>query len=237
MPEISVAAAKLLGEVASCPNVARCLGGDSSHPCFKVVQAQGVDRARHQVPEPWNGHLETAPMLVLGLNPAYNSAEASFPTEQAHQGELLTFFEDRFRDSNERSKTWLGIRRIMDELLGRAAEPGVDFSLTEVVRCKSNRAVGARQAASTCTAMYLERTLSLSPARVIVALGVDARRTLTNLTGTPCDLGLTAVRGLAGRDRLVVAVGHPTGPEQRLRLLTTSELGRVQQAVSGSANS
>jgi hypothetical protein len=119
----------------------------------------------------------------------------------------------------------------MDELLGRPASPGVDFSLTEVVRCKSNGGVGVRRAAATCTSMYLQRTLSLSPASVIVALGAYPRRTLSSLAGISCDLGLTPVRDLAGRDRLVVAVGHPTGPEPRRGVLTPTELDRVRQAV------
>jgi uracil-DNA glycosylase len=222
---------ELLGEITACPNVARCLDGDSSHPCFEVVRAQGVDRADHQVPEPWNGHLERAPMLVLGMNPAYNPSENAYPTETASGVELMSFFEDRFRDSNERSRTWLGLRRTMDELLGRPADPGIDFSLTEVVRCKSNNGVGVRRAAPTCTSMYLQRTLSLSPAPVIVALGAHPRRTLSGLAGVSCDLGMTAIRDLAGRDRLVVAVGHPTGPEPRRGVLTPSELDQVRRAV------
>jgi hypothetical protein len=61
--------------------------------------------------------------------------------QAATADELIEFFEHRFRDSNERSRTWLGLRRIMDELLGRPA-------------------VRVRRAAPTCTSMFLQRAIS-----------------------------------------------------------------------------
>jgi hypothetical protein len=75
------------------------------------ARAQGVDRASHQVPEPWHGHLEKAPMLVVAMNPAYNPSENSYPTKAASAAQMISFFEDSLGDSNERSRTWLDLRK------------------------------------------------------------------------------------------------------------------------------
>jgi hypothetical protein len=67
----------LLLEIVRCPNVQACLADpEKKHPCRKIVQSQGEKAAEHfQVPEPWSGHLETAPILFLSSNPSISQDE------------------------------------------------------------------------------------------------------------------------------------------------------------------
>src|SRR5436190_1404964 len=72
------AARKLFLEIARCDVMSRCLAGESL-PCAKVALSQcrtldvkarmHVWRRMHHLPEPWVGHLESAPLLFLSSNP------------------------------------------------------------------------------------------------------------------------------------------------------------------------
>src|SRR5438876_620822 len=77
----------LLREIAHCPVVESCAsGGSQHHPCAEVVLHQwrsvsDAERVRrwkreHHVPEPWVGHIETAPLLFLSSNPSLWSVRA-----------------------------------------------------------------------------------------------------------------------------------------------------------------
>jgi len=81
VPHGSDATARHLVTIARCPNLAACLdGGVPGHPCAAIVlnQWDGVSREErlgrwreaHQLPEPWDGHLETAPILFVSSNPS-----------------------------------------------------------------------------------------------------------------------------------------------------------------------
>lgn len=72
---------ELLLEIASCPIVKSCLlERESVHRCAEIVRYQWAEvsieerlafwEREHQVPEPWVGHLEQAPILFLSSNPS-----------------------------------------------------------------------------------------------------------------------------------------------------------------------
>jgi hypothetical protein len=74
----------LLTTIARCPVVEMCLNDRAAtHPCSQIVLHQWPNvpfeerLARwpdeHQVPEPWVGHLDTAPLLFLSSNPSLGS--------------------------------------------------------------------------------------------------------------------------------------------------------------------
>jgi len=76
---------------------------------------------------------------------------------------------------------WAGVRARAAELYGvrnRSVKPGIDFAITEVVRCKSRAEVGVPQALSTCLQRHFARTLSQSPAVVVVILGETAAKAI-----------------------------------------------------------
>ena len=53
---------ELLLAITRCPELGKARA-DSRHPCRSVVCAQGSDD--YHVPEPWQGHIETAPILFI----------------------------------------------------------------------------------------------------------------------------------------------------------------------------
>jgi hypothetical protein len=88
----STEAFELANEIAHCPAMVQCLKGHS-HFCSTVVLEQWPDANavekrlyrwpfQHLVPEPWTGHLQTAPLLFVASNPAggaVTDADPPFP--------------------------------------------------------------------------------------------------------------------------------------------------------------
>lgn len=159
----------------------------------------GADIAgRWLVPEPWNGHLGNAPLLFIGQNPSASFREnypslAQTPSTSAMQEYFDTRFDGlairegtrvKLKDEGKGSD-YAGPNRFLSYLVqiaaqlhGRPAKPGIDYALTEGVRCKSKDAIGVELAVGTCARRYMRETLALSPANVIVCLGAIARQSL-----------------------------------------------------------
>ena len=93
----------LFWEIIDCPRVMSASG-----QCSSIISLQ--NRCNFQVPEPWNGDIENAKILILGLNPALDIAEL-FPSYDLCSGAwnvmcakgykwtdpvVETFFEDRY---------------------------------------------------------------------------------------------------------------------------------------------
>lgn len=93
----------LFWEIIDCPRVMSASG-----PCSSIISLQ--NRCNFQVPEPWNGDIENAKILILGLNPALDVAEL-FPSYDLCSGAwnvmcakgykwtdpvVEKFFEDRY---------------------------------------------------------------------------------------------------------------------------------------------
>ena len=218
---------ELLLEIARCPIAQRCLDGDFGHPCSTVVHAQHVDRDGFHVPEPWNGAIDTAPILFVSWNPSFNPNER-FPTPGWADADIVEFFRKRFEHTNQNSQTWKEIRTIATRLLRRTPQPGLDYAVTDIVRCKSTKGLGAREALNDCSGRYLRRTLGLSPARVVVALGRDARRSLAAHFGVPTQLGAYPIAE-NGRQRVVALLGAPGSSEPRH--LDADALGLAHRAL------
>ncbi len=104
----------LLRKITHCPNITYCYTKLlDSHPCSKIISVQSTyPRAldRHQVPEPWSGDIEHAPILSLASNPAIDEREEiplwGWPSE-----EIEDFFLHRYQDGR---KQWIknGIRSL-----------------------------------------------------------------------------------------------------------------------------
>ena len=118
-----------------------------------------------QIPEPWNGDIENAPILFVGLNPGFLDVEL-YPKlgnqywTQANgvfdQAKVEDFFEHRFNSSHKyvqypnktkialggykglKGRTfWAYVKSIADKIMNGQSTPGVDFAITEIVHCKS----------------------------------------------------------------------------------------------------
>jgi uracil-DNA glycosylase len=149
------------------------------------------------VPEPWNGNLAEAPILFIGQNPSANHEE-EYPVDDGEgvnfaDDELFAFFNERFEPSTPgcitdgsrvpltdgqpgRSNQFLTrVKKVAKQILNREPQPGIDYAITEAVRCKAAKATGVERALSTCAKFYLAETLRLSGAKVVICLGTKAR--------------------------------------------------------------
>jgi hypothetical protein len=226
---------RLLIEIARCPIAVGCKNGKlpANHPCRPVVDVQRhVPRDRHQVPEPWNGHLTRAPILFVSSNPSISDVE-DYPTWGWSKPEITDFFENRFGGGRKAWVTdgarslgadgtrsgsvafWAGVRNRARDLLGRPAVPGVDYALVEVVRCKSLDEIGVPEARKTCSDRYLRRTVKASGATVVVTLGEKARPTVEAMFGGPPRYGTSGPTRVGGRDRYFASLGHPTSGDPK----------------------
>ena len=105
---------------------------------------------------------------------------------------------------------WKAARLFATSVFDRPVRPGIDYALTEIVRCRSPEELGVERAATKCVPLYLERTLALSPAPVIAVLGRRARQVIRTMTGY-ADYGpVSPPLRIANRDRIVVFLAHPT---------------------------
>jgi hypothetical protein len=221
---------RLLLKVARCPIVSDCLAG-SRHACSTVVAAQGLPPSRHQLPEPWNGRIESAPILFVGSNPGFNPREKPFPTSKWDNADIERFFVTRFERTDQSAHYWSVVRGIASDLLGHAASPGIDYALTEIVRCKSSREAGLTEAAmAECVSNYFIPTLEIAAAGLIVPLGKKARERVAAEAGTKSTIGLHGPVKLAGRDRWLLMLGHPSAGQRKKP--TDREIRRVQPWLS-----
>ena len=87
---------KLLLDITHCEDVNTCLNPSTvMHPCLKVVRVQVREgRENYQVPEPWSGDLENAPLLFVSSNPSIGCDV--YPKDKWKDDCIVDFFHNRF---------------------------------------------------------------------------------------------------------------------------------------------
>lgn len=240
----------LLLSIARCPIVDSCLRG-SQLACSEIVRSQGAaNLAAFQVPEPWSGDIENAPILFLSSNPTIdNSGEHSpevYPTSGWEDSAIADYFKNRFGEDggawtkdlrsrrvdgtySAKGRFWSAVDARATELLRRRPVPGVDYVLSEVVHCKSDGELGVEPALQECAPRWLPRVLETAGAAVIVCLGSRARASISKLVGVDQDRLVHKTR-VAGRARVLVFLPHPNARSERTfkARLTPDELADVQ---------
>ena len=91
----------LLLEITRCPNLVEARS-DCSHACACIVQSQRCGVDEFQVPEPWSGHIDTAPILFVGSNPSI-SQDNEFPNRDWSDSKTISYFQGRF----DKECTWV----------------------------------------------------------------------------------------------------------------------------------
>lgn len=210
---------ELLLSIARCPELA-IARTDRAHPCSKI--AGGQPGGVYQVPEPWSGHIEEAPILFISSNPSINEDEY-FPTPSWSQTDTIDYFKRRFdRDAGYVSKQaynkvrfWTGVRARAREILKREAVPGQDFALTELVHCKSRKEHGVREALPLCLERWFAGLLEHSGSRIVILLGALARDTCARLWKLDSRESVHFDIPIAGLNRAVVILPHPNAYEKK----------------------
>jgi uracil-DNA glycosylase len=105
--------------------------------------------------------------------------------------------------------------RARELIPGRDVRPGIDYALTEAVRCKSRGEHGVEEALETCSDRYLRRTLELSGAEVVVVLGRIAARAVQRHLGVSRDRVVHEGVLVGRRPRAIVFLPHPNARTAR----------------------
>jgi uracil-DNA glycosylase len=237
----------LLLEIARCPNVGACLANPgAAHPCREVVAVQ-VGQVEHQLPEPWNGDIERAPILFVSSNPSIG-LEEHYPDASWTDDAIAEFFENRFehwmkdglyglhKDQKTRGRAVRFnscVKRNAERILGRPPKAGRDYVFTEVVHCKSKQERGVSAATAECSRRYLGRVLGLSGAKVIVVLGDAARGAMAAHLARQIAIGVLDRAEVDARSRVLVALPHPNARKATRidRVLAPKDLEQVREAL------
>lgn len=217
---------KLLIEIARCDNFTLCRNSE----CYKIVEFQ--KQIEKQLPEPWNGDIENSKILFVSSNPSINENEI-YPLESWKDIDIIDFFQNRFSDSKDYVKNflypkhkngyaqnwvryWGFIRSISRKLFDRQnVIPGVDYALMEIVRCKSHSEYGVSEALDVCTEKYLNRTLALSKAKLIVAIGDKSRDILNQKLNIEFRENAHTEKVIEGINRVIFATPHSNARKKR----------------------
>lgn len=233
---------QLLIEIARCPIASKIRTGahEGRHPCSMIVDSQAT--SSFQLPEPWSGNLDVAPVLFVSSNPSIDDSER-YPDLTWTEDQTRDFFHNRFgapagwvrnglytlQKDGSFSRNWV---RFWAAARSRAAEllekeralitPGLDFALTEVVHCKSRNEVGVKEAQEFCSQRYLDRILSVSAAKVIVVFGQSAKDVVVNQLSKSMRPLSDGERNLfAQEQRMIVFLAHPAGFGRRKSVIDT----------------
>jgi hypothetical protein len=250
----------LLIDIARCSNVPICLSSsNSSHRCAGIVGLQGKRLDEHQVPEPWSGRLELAPVLFLSSNPAI-SEEDAYPRWNWLDDEIIDYFTNRFQGGQKEwvkdgiyclcregtahhqygVRYWQAIRRRAAELLGTGnVRPGIDYVLSEVVHCKSRDERGVRTAMETCAHLYLEKLVSTAAAKVVIVVGRFAAGAARCIFSIPSDASIFGPVLIGNRLRYFAFLPHPNSFGQKTfpKSLSPEALSQLQRFLKTGQNS
>jgi len=199
---------KLLFDIAKYCNFCHLISQNQTpHPCdviidFQREQVKSKSACDFQLPEPWNGDIVNAPILVISSNPAY-SCDELYPTLNWPDKMIADFFINRFKNRGTYSwvlnnrplqkngtrgravRYWSSIQKIIGTILGRPAIPGVDYCLTELVHCKSSSEKGVKKALPVCAGNYCQELLKISGAKLIIVVGSIARNYILKYCSLP----------------------------------------------------
>ncbi len=225
-----------LHEITHCSNIQHCYDTQQgSHPCSKIISLQRSyphTLDQHQVPEPWSGDIEHAPILFLSSNPSIDEnpsigERAEFPLWSWSDEWMADYFTHRYKGgrkqwikngthylqqngsySRKSVQFWSSVRKRAQELLGEDVDDGVDYALTEVVHCKSKGEVGVPEALQKCAKLYLQPVVALSGAKVIVVLGTLAEKAVRDEFLIP-NGSMVGPLPIGKRQRYIVFLPHP----------------------------
>jgi uracil-DNA glycosylase len=240
--------------IARCKNIPDCFA-DASHPCAAIVRSQNAaDIASFQLPEPWVGEIDVAPILFVASNPSIGEDEHSTGSAgdedvwESHHlafgGGKRNYIDDGIHTTRADGsiikpvRYWASVRARARELIpNRPVVPGRDYAMTEVVHCKSKNEVGVLTAVESCVNLHLESVMSVSAAVIVVAMGVFAQRWVL---GSKLTTSHMSERVLGGKTRLVVSMPHPNArsrPKTFANNLTSDEMEHLTRAVAVATHS
>ena len=220
---------ELLLAITRCPEVPKARA-DANHPCHGIVCSQQADA--FQAPEPWRGHIDTAPILFVASNPSIGG-KYQFPPLEWHDSKIVHHSQCNF-DPNagyvsvsssgaqrviggdgKWVRYWSGVRKHAGDILGQKPKPGMDYALTEMVHCKSSGERGVSDALYHCTNKWMLSIMEISGAVVVVLLGKHAQNAATKIWKLDTAQKVHFDVHIAGRNRAVVLLPHTNSRGKR----------------------
>lgn len=222
----------LFHEIVRCPNVQQWFSSqdkNNSNPCAKIIGVQDSlpshTQDNHHVPEPWSGDLQHAPILFLSSNPSIDENE-EYPLASWSDEWVEDYFTNRFHGGHKqwiqddirslksngtwvKVSFWIAVRQRAKELFQREVVGGTDYTLTEVVHCKSLKQDGVNEALPVCVNLYLRRILAQSGAKVIVILGAQARDVVKHEFNIPENEKIFGPIRIGEYQRYIAFLPHP----------------------------
>ena len=132
-----------------------------------------------------------------------------------------------------KSRYWVAASTVASQVLNRRAVPGTHYALTEVVRCKSPKEKGVGTAVKECVPQYLKKTLVLSPARLLVVMGRSARLVIRRLTQYAEFGPISPPLTIAGIDRIVVFLAHPSSSKSKYeKTLNDEQVAEIRMKLA-----
>lgn len=238
---------KLLEKISTCENIKKCLEGDTSNPCYKIINNQ--EKENFQLPEPWNGDLEKAPVIILGSNPSINENEM-YPDSSWNTDEKFQFHSERFsgkwtkdqkyvmlKDGSYDTKAvrfWSSVKNRVKEIYTKdKILLGDDLCMIEIVKCKSRKEFEVKECMFECSERYMNEILQFSNAEVILCLGKIAETFVKDFYKLD-DRKIVEDVEIAGKKRTVIFIPHPSSfvkVKKIVNLLTETEFQRVQMKL------
>lgn len=183
---------ELIMEIHNCPNVDEIYSG-VNNPCSKIVNFQrtnNVELSDFKGPEAWNGQLDKSKILIISSNPGIGDKEL-IPTKRGWKtNDIIDFYQNRFSSKNEWVRNnggkrkdgtyspgianWSQTKNRMKYLFGEKVKIGSDYTLLELVHCKSTKEHGVNNSIAECSNRFFEKIMNISPAKVLIITGKHA---------------------------------------------------------------
>ena len=169
---------KLMLDISHCNEIKQALE-NSNHPCYEIVNYQKHDFKKFQNPEPWNGNIEKADILFIGLNPSYNPNE-EYPTASWDNEKIYNYHKNRFSDEHYKKNKnkvlfWQKSRKSASWILNIPLDDITlenHFCITEMIHCKSPKQIGvSMKACNKCVEKWMNKILKEFKGRYIVVFG------------------------------------------------------------------
>lgn len=235
---------ELFKKIQYCENIKKYYNGEETD-CDEIIKSQGEKEENFQLPEPWNGDIVNAPILIISSNPSFNEKEL-YPTIKWKEEDRKDFYLNRFQSRWTKEEKYIKLKdgkydknwvRFWSSVKNRAKEIwpkenislGKDIALIEVVRCKSKGEKGVEKSVSNCSKKFLDKTFALSNSKVIICTGKKAEIMIKEFYNLEDKIYLDDTM-IAGRKRDVIFIPHSSSskPRKLSILLTEIEIEKIK---------
>ncbi len=151
---------ELLLQIARCREIGTACSNET-HCCHNIINTQR-NNIRFQIPEPWNGNIETAEILFFASNPAIKEKEC-YPDKTWCEDSIVDFFEKRFEKEEYRNSNWFRrINKYAAWILNSEDSEEIKnkICISDIVHCKSEHQKGVNDSKDHCADLYLSEIIN-----------------------------------------------------------------------------